>query len=150
MSPSARPTTRHPAPAHRAGPAGVFEGRLRYPTGHGERTVIVRCHPTGDGFAVHLPAFNEATNYLHDARVVLTSVASDPPLAPPDISGRSRVVADDDIDPSSAAALEQWPDGVPARYFMISPEPDGSPADGGDVSPPQSARLVDAEGGQDE
>lgn len=129
MSPSARPTTRHPSPSHRTSPAGVFEGRLRYPTGHGERTVIVRCHPTGDGFTVHLPAFNEAANYLNDAPVVLSSVASDPPLAPPDISGRSRIVADEDIDPWSAAVLEQWPDGVPARYFMIFPEADGSTVD---------------------
>ena len=127
MSPSAHPhATRHRSPTHRSGTAGTFEGRLRYPTGHGERTVIVQCHPTGDGFTVHLPAFNEAGNYLHDAPVALTSVSADPPGTPPDISGHSRIVADDDIDPSAAAALEQWPDDVPAHYFKIIPEPDRS------------------------
>lgn len=148
MSSSARRTTRHPSPSRRAGSGGVFEGRLRYPTGHGERTVIVQCHPTGDGFAVHLPAFNEAVNYLHDAHVVLTSVAADPPLTLPDLSGRSRIVADADIDPSSAAALEQWPDDVPARYFVIVPDPDSSAAD--EHRPPHPANPGDLEGGRDD
>lgn len=159
MSPSThRQTTLQRAPSRRPGTSGAsaetFVGCLRYPTGHGDRTVIVQCHSTGDGFTVHLPAFNEAANYLRDAVVTLTSVSADPPGTPAPISGHSHVVADDDIDRSSAAVLEQWPGDIPAHYFKIVPESDRGAAEGdGAGAPPRTSGTpspCEPRGGRDE
>jgi len=110
----------------------------------------VQCHPTGDGFTVHLPAFNEAANYLRDAAVTLTSVSTEAPGTPPDINGHSHIDADDDIHPSSAAALEHWSDDIPAHYFKIIPEPDRSSATSSDDRPPHPSIPHDLEGRRNE
>jgi hypothetical protein len=109
----------HPRGAGAARPA-TFVGRLVYPTGHGRRSLIVECHPTGDGFTISLPGFNEASNYLDDAPVALTAVAGADLGSAATIAGRSRAVADQDIDSGSVSALERWPRGLHAHYFRIT------------------------------
>ena len=116
--------SQHPRGAGAARPA-TFVGRLVYPTGHGRRSLIVECHPTGDGFTIHLPGFNEASNYLDDTPVALTAVSgdgldSDDLGSTTTITGRSRAVADQDIDSGSVSALERWPRGLRAHYFRIT------------------------------
>jgi DNA-binding NarL/FixJ family response regulator len=98
-----------------------FDGRLEYPSGHGQRSVVVRCHSTGTGYTIHLPEFNDAAHYLADASVVLTvqSDATDGPSSM--LTGHSEALADEQVDPASMAALEQWPAGIQGRYFFITP-----------------------------
>ena len=111
----------------RSASSTTFEGRLVYPTGHGQRTLIVECHRSAEGLTIRLPEFNEAANYLTDATVELTSVSEDGDDAPPVITGHSRVVADQEIDSDTSSALEHWPAGIRGRYFRITATPDPAP-----------------------
>jgi hypothetical protein len=99
----------------------TFVGRLVFTTGHGPRSVIVECLRGDDGFTIHLPEFNEAANYLADTAVTLTSARPESAHPPEAITGRSRLLADRDVDVSTAEALERWSDDTPAHYFYITP-----------------------------
>jgi hypothetical protein len=114
-----RPTSSGPV-GQRLG-ASTFMGRLVYPTGHGPRSIIVECARANDGYTIHVPAFNDAGNYLVDTSVTLTPV--DAPTADLDhvISGHSRLIADHHVDPGTITALERWTDDMNAHYFHITP-----------------------------
>jgi len=118
-----RPTTIGASPT-------TFDARLLYPTGHGQRSVVVECHSTGQGVVIRLPEFNEAGHYLQDAPVTVVAVSSGAVVDAPVIVGRSHALADRDVDPDTASALEQWPKGMRSRYFAITPSDPGctSPA----------------------
>lgn len=118
-----RRSGRHDAPTSCTQTTAPFLGRLEFPTCHGPRSVIVECVPAGDGYTLHLPAFNEASNYLADAPVSLTAVAPDSD-ADARVTGRSRLVADDDVPARAVELLERWPDGPAAHYFHITPTTD--------------------------
>lgn len=113
----------HRPPTPRPPLRSPFVGRLVFPTCHGPRSVIVECVRAGDGYTLHLPAFNDASNYLADAPVSLTAVApgSDSDAC---VRGRSRLVADDDVPARAVELLERWPDGPAAHYFHITPMTD--------------------------
>ena len=107
---------------HAPGPVRAsFEARLLYPTGHGQRSLVVECHPTGQGVVIRLPEFNEAGHYLQDAPVTVVAVSSGAVVDAPVIVGRSHAMADRDVDPDTVSALEQWPAGIRAHYFAITP-----------------------------
>lgn len=103
----------------------IFEARLLYPTGHGQRSLVVECHPAGRGVVIRLPEFNDAGHYLQDAPVTVVAVASGTVNDAPVIVGRSHALADRDVDPDTASALEQWPKGMRSRYFAITPSDPG-------------------------
>ena len=92
-----RRTGTHQPPAPRSQTPSPFLGRLEFPTCHGPRSVIVECVRAGDGYTLHLPAFNEAGNYLIDAPVSLTTVDEHPFSPDACILGRSRVIADGEV-----------------------------------------------------
>lgn len=108
-------------PVEKSAVPAPLEWRLVYPTGHGRRSLIVDCHRTGGGFTIRLPEFNVAANYLSDAPVALTLVSADGFDANAVITGRSHAVDDQAVDLDAVSALERWPDGVRARYFLITP-----------------------------
>lgn len=101
----------------------TFDARLLYPTGHGQRSLVVTCHAADRGVVIRLPEFNEAGHYLQDAPVTVVAVSSAD--AAPVIIGRSHALADRDVDADTASALEQWPEGMHARYFAITPTDPG-------------------------
>jgi hypothetical protein len=111
----------HRAPGPPPPPPSPFLGRLVYPTGHGPRSIIVECLRTDDGYTVHLPAFNEAGNYLADTPVSLTAVDADTTDPDTVVRGLSRLVAARDIDGHAAELLERWPGGPASHYFHIAP-----------------------------
>ena len=124
------PTAHHRRP-HRpagvlSGPA-IFEARLLYPTGHGQRSLVVECHPTNRGVVIRLPEFNEVGHYLRDAPVTVVAIAQGSVDAAPVLVGRSHALADRDVAPDAVSALEQWPTGMRACYFAIIPADPGSP-----------------------
>jgi hypothetical protein len=98
-----------------------FLGRLEFPTGHGPRSLIVECVRAGEGYTLHLPAFNEASNYLTDTPVILTTVNENTDTPDACIRGRSRLIADGEVAPHTVDLLERWPDGPAAHYFHITP-----------------------------
>lgn len=114
----------HRDPAHHAfsngDPRAPFLGRLVFPTGHGARSIIVECLRSDGGYLIHLPAFNEAGNYLTDTTVSLTPVQAESAHPAEVISGHSRFLADHEVDLATAETLERWSD-RPARYFRITP-----------------------------
>ncbi len=119
------PTRHRPAPHDRGGaptelPA-PFLGRLVFPTGHGPRSIIVECLRADGGYTIHLPAFNDAGNYLADAPVSLTAVEAESTDPDEVIQGRSRLVDDRDVADDTARALERWSDQRAAHYFQITP-----------------------------
>lgn len=116
-----RRTGTHQPPAPRSQTPSPFLGRLEFPTCHGPRSVIVECVRAGDGYTLHLPAFNEAGNYLIDAPVSLTTVDEHPFSPDACIRGRSRVIADGEVAARTVELLERWPDGPAAHYFHITP-----------------------------
>ena len=127
-----------PAPHHRRRPrrpAGVpssqtiFEARLLYPTGHGQRSLVVACHPTVRGVVIRLPEFNEAGHYLRDAPVTVVAVSQGTDDAASIIVGHSHALADRDVAPDAVSALEQWPAGMRACYFAIIPTDPGRAPD---------------------
>jgi len=101
--------------------SSTFVGRLVFGTGHGPRSMIVECHRTDDGYTIHVPEFNEAANYLVDTEVTLTPAAAETTQPAEAIAGRSRLLADRDVDDGTTLALERWSDGTPAHYFHITP-----------------------------
>ena len=117
----------HPWPAapsphdQRPDPSSTFVGRLVFATGHGPRSIIVECHRIDDGYTIHVPEFNEAANYLVDTAVTLTPVGAESTHPAEVITGRSRLLADRDVDAGTTRALERWSDGMPAHYFHITP-----------------------------
>ena len=115
-----RPAAPRPA-EQRPNPSSTFVGRLVFPTGHGPRSVIVECHRSDGGYTIHVPEFNEAGNYLVDAAVTLTPAGTERTHPAEVITGRSRRLADREVDAGTTQALEQWCDGMPAHYFHISP-----------------------------
>lgn len=116
-----RRTGTHQPPAPRPPTPSPFLGRLEFPTCHGPRSVIVECVRAGDGYTLHLPAFNEAGNYLTDTPVSLTTVDEHPDSPDACIRGRSRLIADGEVAAHTAELLERWPDGPAAHYFHITP-----------------------------
>jgi hypothetical protein len=113
---------RRPArPSSDGDPSSTFVGRLVFATGHGPRSVIVECHRSDGGYTIHVPEFNEAANYLVDAAVTLTAAGVERTHPAEVITGRSRRLADRDVDAGTTQALEQWCDGMPSHYFHISP-----------------------------
>lgn len=117
------PTAHHPRMRRTAtvGSSPTFEARLLYPTGHGQRSLVVECHPAGRGVVIRLPEFNDAGHYLEDAPVTVTAVSSGVSAVTPVIVGQSQALSDRDVDPDSVSALEQWPQGIRSRYFAITP-----------------------------
>lgn len=107
------------------GSSPTFDARLLYPTGHGQRSLVVECHATGRGVVIHLPEFSEAGHYLQDAPVTVMAVSSGVIAVAPVIVGRSHALADPDVDPDTVSALEQWPQGMRSRYFAITPTDPG-------------------------
>ena len=96
----------------------TFEGRLVYPTAHGQQSLIVEFHQTTAGYICHLPEFNEVAHYLVDALVEMWPVAATRTAA---VAGRITVIGDPDVDSESRSALEQWPAGTRAHYFLLTP-----------------------------
>ena len=122
MTRSHHPWPPAPSPGdQRLDPSSTFVGRLVFATGHGPRSMIVECHRTDDGYTIHVPEFNEAANYLVDTAVTLTPAAAETTHPAEGIAGRSRLLADPDVDAGTALALERWSDGLPAHYFHITP-----------------------------
>jgi len=116
----------HPWPAatsphdQRPDPSLTFVARLVFATGHGPRSIIVECYRIDDGYSIHVPEFNEAANYLVDTVVTLTPVGAESAHPADWTTGRSRLLADRDVDPGTISALERWSDGIPAHYFHIT------------------------------
>jgi len=112
---------RAPRPAVVGASPTTFDARLLYPTGHGQRSLVVECHAAGRGVVIHLPEFNEAGHYLQDAPVTVMAVSSGVSTVAPVIVGRSQALSDLDVDPDTVSALERWPEGIRSRYFAITP-----------------------------
>ena len=95
------------------------EGRLIFPTGHGLRSAIVRYCRTGDSVTIRIPEFNAVANYLDRAHVTLEPWPTGSVAA---ICGVATIVDDASSPAEVAAALETWPNGVAARFVVITPE----------------------------
>lgn len=93
------------------------EGRLLYPTPHGERSLIVGFRASSSGLTLHLPSFVEAVNYL-DGQPVAVEVAR-PGGEPACVRGTAELVADDTVTAAEARQLEQWPPGIVSHFVKI-------------------------------
>ena len=93
------------------------EGRLLYPTPHGERSLIVGYQASASGLTLHLPSFVEAVNYL-DGQPVAVEVAR-PGGEPACVRGTAELVADDTVTEAEACQLEQWPPGIVSHFVKI-------------------------------
>ncbi|HEU5484102.1 MAG TPA: response regulator transcription factor [Microlunatus sp.] len=96
-----------------------FDGRLEYPSCHGQRSVTVRCHRSGAGFTFRLPEIDQAVDHLGGASVVLTAheLGHGPTSV---LIGYCHALADDQIDTGSLLALEDSTEGIHGRYFVIT------------------------------
>lgn len=93
------------------------EGRLLYPTPHGERSLIVTYRAGAQGLTLHLPSFVEAVNYLDGQPVALEVAERDTP--PARVEGTAEVVADDAVSEADVEQLEQWPPGILSHFVVI-------------------------------
>jgi hypothetical protein len=95
----------------------TFTARLVYPTGHGPASTIAVSYRAGDEVIVLLPTYHPALGYLDDAAVTVELL--DLKTRHRTARGRSRILPDTAVPLDARAALEQFPEGVVARYVVI-------------------------------
>ena len=98
------------------------ECRLRYLSGRGPRAVVVPYEVAFDGLLVHLPAFNEAAEYVGGREVTMEVDGADASGARwiVEVSGVGSAVSESVVRQAGLdRGIEQWPPGIRADYFQV-------------------------------